>query len=116
MRRYCLILTITHITTKTIILISIVLKWNHTIIQSTFKMLKIFLIGIKMTIVRKIVVMQIYVVQQMNTNTLWTTFVRVSPTLINITTSNIAHYITHFTMTRVKYAILCAYKLLRLFY
>jgi hypothetical protein len=59
-----------------------------------------------MTIVRKIVVMQIYVVQQMNTNTLWTTFVRVSPTLINITTSNIAHFITHFIMTRVNNASL----------
>ena len=80
------------------------LKSNHTIIQSMLRMIKIFLIGIKMTIVRKIAVIQIYVVQQMNTNTLWTTFVRVSPTSINITNSNIAHFITPFIMTRVNNA------------
>ncbi len=57
-----------------------------------------------MTIARKKTVMKTYVQQKMNTNTLWTTFVRVSPTLINITNSNIVHYITHFTMTRVNNA------------
>jgi hypothetical protein len=98
------VLPITHITTKSIIIISRVLKWYHTIIQSTFKMLKIFLFGIKMTIVRKITVKQIYAIQQMNTNTLWMTFVLVSPTLINITNSNIAHFITPFIMTRVNNA------------
>ncbi len=39
------------------------LKWNHTIIQSIIRMSKIFLIGIKMTIARKITVMQTYVKQ-----------------------------------------------------
>ena len=69
-----------------------------------------------MTIVRKIVVMQIYVVQQMNTNTLWTTFVRVSPTLINITNRNIAHIITHLLMTKVNGASRNIYNLLYIFY
>ncbi len=53
-----------------------------------------------MTIVLKMAVMQIYVIQQMNTNTLWATFARVSPTSINITKRNIAHLITNFIMTR----------------
>ncbi len=39
------------------------LKSNHTIIQSIIRMLKIFLIGIKMIIARKHLVMQTYVKQ-----------------------------------------------------